>query len=340
MPLPATITTRSVRAQILDAAGNPAVGRVAFINAAALYDETGDLVLSPGTYTAVLDAEGEATVTVPTTDAAGVTPTGRTLTVLITTSTLHSRYDIEVPTGVGTLELADLPPVLSAGDPITYATAAALAALDTEVAAHTADTTAVHGITDTAALILEGDPRLTNARTPTAHASTHGTAGADPLTPAAIGAYPAAGGAVGGHVSLTEFNLTVQKTGGANAFRARSTGGAIDLDTVGDVTVIAWGSPNFTGSETLRQRWHPGGITYSGVVSFGSSVYAGEQIIHTTDFYARLGGKNGISPVNVCGRTATPGAPATGTWDAGDIVMDSAGSWHLCTAGGTPGTWT
>lgn len=55
---------------------------------------------------------------------------------------------------------------------------------------------------------------------------------------------------------------------------------------------------------------------------------------------ASLGGKNGLNTVRICGRKGTTGAPATGTWDTGDLVIDSAGAWHLCTAGGTPGTWT
>jgi hypothetical protein len=36
--------------------------------------------------------------------------------------------------------------------------------------------------------VAEGDPRLNDARTPTAHASTHAPDGSDPITPAAIGA--------------------------------------------------------------------------------------------------------------------------------------------------------
>jgi hypothetical protein len=39
-----------------------------------------------------------------------------------------------------------------------------------------------------AGLVAEGDSRLTDARTPTAHASSHATAGSDPVTPIAIGA--------------------------------------------------------------------------------------------------------------------------------------------------------
>ena len=39
----------------------------------------------------------------------------------------------------------------------------------TAVTVHTADTTAVHGIADTSALVVTSDARLSDARTPTAH---------------------------------------------------------------------------------------------------------------------------------------------------------------------------
>lgn len=49
------------------------------------------------------------------------------------------------------------------------------------VAAHDADTTNVHGIADTANLVLTNDSRLSDSRTPTVHASTHASAGSDPV---------------------------------------------------------------------------------------------------------------------------------------------------------------
>ena len=66
-----------------------------------------------------------------------------------------------------------------AGANVAFATAAQGAKADTAVqpealAAHEADTTAVHGIADTAALVVTADPRLSDARPPTAH--THGIA--------------------------------------------------------------------------------------------------------------------------------------------------------------------
>jgi hypothetical protein len=58
------------------------------------------------------------------------------------------------------------------------------------------------GAGDTIAL-KSTDPSTTDARTPIAHAATHATAGSDPLTPAAIGALPTAGGTISGSLAVT-----------------------------------------------------------------------------------------------------------------------------------------
>ena len=50
------------------------------------------------------------------------------------------------------------------------------------VSTHNADTTGVHGITNTADLVVTTDPRLSDARTPTLHAASHGSAGSDPVS--------------------------------------------------------------------------------------------------------------------------------------------------------------
>lgn len=49
------------------------------------------------------------------------------------------------------------------------------------VAAHEADTTSVHGIANTANLVLTGDSRLSDSRTPTAHHTSHEPGGGDPM---------------------------------------------------------------------------------------------------------------------------------------------------------------
>lgn len=52
----------------------------------------------------------------------------------------------------------------------------------TALTAHELDTTNVHGIADTSALVLTNDARLTDARTPTAHAASHASGGSDAIT--------------------------------------------------------------------------------------------------------------------------------------------------------------
>jgi hypothetical protein len=59
-----------------------------------------------------------------------------------------------------------------------------------KVDTHSADTTAVHGIANTANLVLTSDSRLTDARTPTAHASSHHIGGSDTLSAALLAYSP------------------------------------------------------------------------------------------------------------------------------------------------------
>ena len=54
--------------------------------------------------------------------------------------------------------------------------------LNTAISNHAALTTAAHG-----GIVGDGDARLTNARTPTAHAASHGEAGSDPLDISSVG---------------------------------------------------------------------------------------------------------------------------------------------------------
>ena len=55
-------------------------------------------------------------------------------------------------------------------------------ALDSDLTSHTGATTSVHGIADTAALVVTTDSRLTDARTPTTHAASHTSGGSDEIT--------------------------------------------------------------------------------------------------------------------------------------------------------------
>jgi glycerophosphoryl diester phosphodiesterase len=68
-----------------------------------------------------------------------------------------------------------------------------------------------------AAYAAGDDARLTDARVPLSHAASHGSAGGDPITPAAIGAYSAsAGTALAGRVTGVETRATALESGKAD----------------------------------------------------------------------------------------------------------------------------
>ena len=51
------------------------------------------------------------------------------------------------------------------------------------------------------------------------------------------------------------------------------------------------------------------------------------------------GSYNGLTPFNLRGLKSDPGAPVSGTWVAGDVVLDNQARFHVCSVAGTPGTW-
>ena len=80
---------------------------------------------------------------------------------------------------------------------IGAATAAQGALADTALQPADIDTLAkVNALVSDATLVDTSDSRLSDARTPTAHKSTHASGGADALTPADIGAATSAQGAL------------------------------------------------------------------------------------------------------------------------------------------------
>lgn len=143
----------------------------------------------------------------------------------------------------------------------------------------------------------------------------------------------------GGHftapVDISEGGLTVTSSGTAIIVLNRGTpsnfgGFALTTGTVerwavqmlNDGTNDLFITDTANGVHAMHVTPHPTTptVALSGVVAAGS--------------------KNGLAGIRLAGFKATSGAPTTGTWTAGDVVLDSAGAFHLCTTGGSPGTWT
>lgn len=110
------------------------------------------------------------------------------------------------------------------------------------IATHEADTTSVHGITDTADLIIEGDSRLADSRTPTTHSHAESDVTslvsdlalkADLASPALTGT-PTAPTATGG-TSTTQIATTAFVQGAV-------TGGSVADGDKGDITVSGSGT--------------------------------------------------------------------------------------------------
>ncbi|WP_055693357.1 hypothetical protein [Streptomyces prasinopilosus] len=125
------------------------------------------------------------------------------------------------------------------------------------------------------------DPTLTDARTPTTHAASHATGGTDPVTPAAIGAYPASdGNALNGFVTDLQtrvggqFGLENRATAVENRATTLETGkfdkvggslsGSLTINTaaVGDALLgLHVGAETFDRARVTPDRieWGPGG---------------------------------------------------------------------------------
>jgi hypothetical protein len=132
-------------------------------------------------------------------------------------------------------------------------------------------------------------------------------------------------------------------TAGAKQYRLRQSGGALNFDASGAALYVSvFSAVDFGGTERTYFRLESGVelAHVRGRVEITTDVEsASVHALDPTTGVAELGAKNSLSNVRVVGRRATPGAPTTGTWVAGDTAQDSRGAWFLCTVGGTPGTW-
>lgn len=186
----------------------------------------------------------------------------------------------------------------------------------------TAMATAAFGTT--AGTVAQGnDARLSDARTPTAHAASHASAGSDAVTlaqsqvtglTAALGALlPLAGGTVTGALTVNgyttlqggQFNGDVAAFGDLSligtgkAYRMRRGGGGLDFEGAGaDMILSMWSSADFTGTQHSYLRFVPNALAsqIAGKVEFVDALYGTAR--HTLDGTANQVGFYGAAPAS------------------------------------------
>lgn len=175
----------------------------------------------------------------------------------------------------------------------------------------TAMATAAFGTT--AGTVAEGnDARLSDARTPTAHAASHASAGSDPITvaqsqvtglTAALGTFlPLAGGTLTG-------DLTLQGTG--KAYRLRRGGGGLDFEAAGaDMVLSNWSAGDFTGTQRSYARFSADAqnVQLAGKIEFVDALYGATR--HVLDGAANQVGFYGATPA---AKPTVTGSRADGT---------------------------
>ncbi|MEV8033869.1 hypothetical protein [Streptomyces sp. NPDC086182] len=336
-------------------------------------------VIALGTVTATLGASGDFTASLLAVDAEGFSPSGWTYRVDEEFTDAPGRaYSISLPAAAPTVDLPSLSPVDSTTGTVSSPAVISvngetgiviIGAADVgadqagTTAAHAALTTSVHGIADTA-LLETAAGAASKVSVHAGGADSHGDrAYADGkfATSSTVSSLSTSVGNLdvfvsdclnrvaaieqgtaylnGGHftapVDISEGGLTVTSSGTAILIVNRGTTsnfGGFALET---------GSSECWAVQMLNNGTNDLFVTdtANGVNAIRITPSPTTPTV-TIAGVAAAGSKNGLTGIRLAGFKATSGAPTTGTWAAGDVVLDSAGAWHLCTAAGTPGTWT
>lgn len=147
------------------------------------------------------------------------------------------------------------------------------------------------------------DPSTINARTPTAHATSHGSGGSDPVTLAQsqvtglattlAGKADLTGATFTGGVTVSGADLSILGTG--KGYRLRRGGGGLDLEATGaDLIVSNWSGTNFDGTQRSYLRLSPNAqnVQVAGKVEFVDALYGTAR--HTIDGAAGTASFHGL----------------------------------------------
>lgn len=158
-----------------------------------------------------------------------------------------------------------------------------------------------------------------------------------------------AGGTTGNGTTkkITVANLTAGLGGGGINPPAGDIGGTVTAPTVVSTHLsaalpIAQGGTGQTAQQAALDAL--AGAVTSGQVLRGNGTHVQLAALQAGDIpqladYAPTGLTGATAATRYAGATAS-GAPVSGTFTTGDFVIDQTGKVWICTAPGTPGTWT
>lgn len=138
------------------------------------------------------------------------------------------------------------------------------AASASEVTEHAADTTGVHGIADTTALVLTNDARLSDDRDPTTHAASHQNGGTDEISVAGLSGVladpqpPIIGSSGTQAVAGDDARLTDARTPTAHA-SSHQNGNADEINVAGLSGLLADEQTPLTHDIITKHNGFPGG---------------------------------------------------------------------------------
>lgn len=295
-------TLITVIGKLLRADGEPSKGFVYFYSDISVLYAGDESVMIPSYVRAVVDGTtGEFTCEVPASDDPAWTPEGWTWRVVVNTPTFKDDFLTVVP--------YDAP-----GGEIEFSKLVEAADGGSELYAaynHTHE-----GIGDAAVTSVSGrtgDVVLTKADVGLSNVDNTSD-GSKPISAATQTALDNKAATVHSHVISDTTGLQTALNGKANTSHTH---------IISDVTDL----------ETQLEGKQPAGNYL--VASDIDNLVSDETF--TEGMNQKLDNTHGIVSVH---RRSSPGAPTTGAWVLGDLVLDSLGILWYCIASGTPGTWT